>query len=49
MYRPEATSNEEKIKLLDYLYCDCTIYLDRKYKKYLKAKQKYDPHDGLAA
>lgn len=49
IYRPEATKNSEKIKLLDYMYQNATIYLDRKYKKYLKAKQKYDPQTGLAA
>lgn len=49
VYRPEATKNSEKIKLLDYMYKDATIYLDRKYKKYLKAKAKYSTTDGLAA
>ena len=49
MYTPQATKNSEKIKLLDYMYKDATIYLDRKYKKYLKAKAKYSAIDGLAA
>lgn len=49
IYRPEVTKNSDKIQLLDYMYQDATIYLDRKYKKYLKAKQKYDPQNGLAA
>lgn len=42
IYYPEVTKLKEKIKLLDYMYKDCTIYLDRKYKKYLKAKRFYD-------
>jgi hypothetical protein len=41
-YRPEAVSLNDKIKLLDYMYKDSTIYLDRKYKKYLKAKSFYN-------
>lgn len=49
MYRPEVTKNMEKLKLLDYMYKDATIYLDRKYKKYLKAKEKFGSSDGLAA
>lgn len=49
IHRPTITKNSDKIQLLDYMYQDATIYLDRKYKKYLKAKQKYDSQDGLAA
>lgn len=49
MYTPQVTKNSEKIKLLDYIYKDATIYLDRKYKKYLKAKVKYSTTEGLAA
>lgn len=49
IYRPDMSSLQGKIQLLDYMYKDCSIYLDRKYKKYLKAKQKYDSQDGLAA
>ncbi len=49
IHRPTITKNSDKIQLLDYMYKDCSIYLDRKYKKYLKAKQKYDPQNGLAA
>lgn len=48
MYRPDITRNEDKIKFLDYMYKDSTIYLDRKYKKYLKAKEKYDTTESLA-
>lgn len=49
IHRPTINKNSDKIQLLDYMYQDATIYLDRKYKKYLKAKQKYDPQNGLAA
>lgn len=51
MHRPEIYKNSEKIKFLDWIYKDSSVYLDRKYKKYLKAKQKYDtPNDlGLAS
>lgn len=49
MYRPEITRNSDKLRFLDYIYQGATIYLDRKYKKYLKAKSKYSTTDGLAA
>lgn len=49
MYVPEITSNDDKMKFLDFIYKDASIYLDRKYKKYLKAKEKYNSSDGLAA
>lgn len=49
MYAPEITSNSDKIKFLDFIYEDASIYLDRKYKKYLKAKEKFGSSDGLAA
>lgn len=32
-------SQQEVDKMLDYLYKDAIIYLDRKYKKYLRAKE----------
>lgn len=41
MYVPEITNNINRIKFLDWIYQDASIYLDRKYYKYLKAKQKY--------
>lgn len=41
VYYPEAISVNNKIALLDYMYKDATIYLDRKYKKYLKVKRIY--------
>lgn len=49
MYRPEIHKDSEKIKFLNWIYKDCSIYLDRKYKKYLKAKEKYDTTPSLAA
>ena len=49
MYRPSINRIKDKIKFLDYIYKDSSIYLDRKYKKYLKAKEKYTANDGLAA
>lgn len=49
MYRPEFTKNSERLRFLDWIYSDSTIYLDRKYKKYLKAKEKYDSLNGLAS
>lgn len=42
IYRPSFSRIKEKIKFLDYIYDDCNIYLDRKYKRYLKAKRIYD-------
>lgn len=36
IYRYRITSNIEIKKLLDYLYKDSTVYLDRKYEKYLE-------------
>lgn len=51
MYTIEINRNSEKMEFLDYIYKDCNIYLDRKYKKYLKAKEKYktDSHQSLAS
>lgn len=31
--------NKDKLALLDWMYKDCSIYLDRKYNKYLKIKE----------
>lgn len=39
---------EDKIQFLDWIYQDANIYLDRKYKKYLKVKNQYNTHAGLA-
>lgn len=33
-------TNSNRIKFLDYIYKDVTIYLDRKYKKYLRIKEQ---------
>lgn len=49
MYRPTINKITEMIKFLDWIYQDSSIYLDRKYKKYLKAKEKYGTSNGLAA
>lgn len=49
MYYNVIYGLEDKIKLLDYMYEDCNIYLDRKFKKYLKVKEKYSSTKGLAA
>lgn len=48
MYRPEISRINDKINFLDWIYKDCNIYLDRKYKKYLKVKNKCFTQDGLA-
>lgn len=48
MYRPEIHKLGDKIKFLDWIYQDCNIYLDRKYKKYLKVKEKYGDTQSLA-
>ena len=41
MYSIRIQKNDDKLKLLDYMYKDSSIYLDRKYKKYLKAIKNY--------
>ena len=49
VYYPEAIGRDQQISLLDYMYKDSSIYLPRKYKKYLKAKEKFDTnHECLA-
>ena len=42
MYYPEINRGTDKIRFLDYLYQDSSIYLDRKYYKYLKVKEDYN-------
>lgn len=42
VYYPEAIGFNDKISLLDYMYKDSTVSLSRKYKRYLKAKEKYN-------
>ena len=49
MYRPEIHRISDKIKFLDWIYQDCNIYLDRKYKKYLKVKNHYRDNDESLA
>ena len=49
MYSPEICRHQDKIKFLDWIYQDCNIYLDRKYKKYLKVKEHYDNSHSLAS
>ena len=49
MYRPEIHRISDKIKFLDWIYQDCNIYLDRKYKKYLKVKNHYRNNDESLA
>ena len=49
MYRPEICRLDDKIQFLDWIYQDCNIYLDRKYKKYLKVKERYRDNDESLA
>lgn len=48
LYRPTINCLKDKIKFLDWIYKDCSIYLDRKYKKYLKVKENYRNEESLA-
>lgn len=48
MYKIDIYRTQDKINFLDWIYKDCNIYLDRKYKKYLKVKNKCFTQDGLA-
>ena len=48
MYRPEIYRLNDKINFLDWIYKDSNIYLDRKYKKYLKVKKYYETTQSLA-
>ena len=49
MYKPDICRLQDKIIFLDWIYADSNIYLDRKYKKYLKVKNTYEQRDGLAS
>lgn len=40
-HRPTLNQVSDKMKFLDYIYQDSNIYLDRKYKRYLKAKERF--------
>ena len=48
MYRLDMCRHNEKLKFLDWIYKDSNIYLDRKYKKYLKVKKHYEAAQSLA-
>lgn len=49
MYAPTINRIQDKIKFLDWIYKDSSIYLDRKFKKYIKVKEKYTlPNQGSA-
>lgn len=39
---------EDKIRFLKYMYDNCSIYLDRKYQKYLNVLSNYNQHESLA-
>ena len=41
MYKIDIYRQQDKINFLDWIYQDSGIYLDRKYKKYLKTKKHY--------
>jgi heterodisulfide reductase subunit C len=41
MYKIDICCQHDKINFLDWIYKDSSIYLDRKYKKYLKVKKHY--------
>ena len=49
MYKIDICHLQDKINFLDWIYKDCSIYLDRKYKKYLKVKENYRNINGLAS
>jgi metal-sulfur cluster biosynthetic enzyme len=49
MYYIDIRFNKDKLKFLDYIYENSNISLDRKYKKYLKAKSIYGARVGLAS
>ena len=48
VYRIDIHRKADKLCFLDWIYQDSNIYLDRKYKKYLKIKNTYIERDGLA-
>ena len=47
-YKLDINRQQDKINFLDWIYGDCNIYLDRKYKKYLKVKERYRTTTSLA-
>lgn len=48
MYKIHICTQEDQVRFLDWIYKDCSIYLDRKYKKYLKVKNSQITQDCLA-
>ena len=48
MYKIDICRYQDKINFLDWIYSNCNIYLDRKYKKYLKVKNNNFTQDGSA-
>ena len=48
MYKIDIHRQHDKINFLDWIYKDSNIYLDRKYKKYLKVKKHYETTQSLA-
>ena len=48
MYKIDICRQQDKINFLDWIYKDSNIYLDRKYKKYLKVKNHYGTTQSLA-
>ena len=41
MYHIHINRNEDRYKFLNWIYEDCNIYLERKYKKYLDVKLQF--------
>lgn len=48
IYRLDLRFNKNKILFLKYMYDNCSIYLDRKYQKYLNVLDNYNQHESLA-
>lgn len=48
LYKIDICRQHDKINFLDWIYQDSNIYLDRKYKKYLKVKKHYEVTQSLA-
>lgn len=48
IYQLNICRQQDKINFLDWIYGDANIYLDRKYKKYLKVKERYRSTESLA-
>lgn len=48
IYKIDIYRQQDKINFLNWIYQDSNIYLDRKYKKYLKVKQHYEATQSLA-